>query len=406
MYEKKIKEASGSNDNKVKQAVAENVILAQKILKLEENLRTARVTILHKDEELEELIKEYDTLKMQHQEISKEAEKLNEYARYNGKQVRQFSFKRSNTLKSILSTVSSKCKQFKNELEFIKKWYKEELKIMLKYIESTFSDISTKWNWVNYKIKEEWLKQIREVSRKADEDVHNQANRLKEEFASKLESLNRKCEIGEEKYNDIQWNLEESVSKIEQLTYKLEEWESKLHQKEKKIEICENKLNQYEEEIDSYFSENINDLKKEFDKQNEINEIEDQSKIHKMKVMTNKKIEKLKNKIEEMQRVHYEEKLKVKEEYQDKIDTLFKESYTNIQRLSEADSEIEILRNKTTLLEQETERFKTVIKSVLNETNIEISEDQNIEQSLHSLITRFKESERMIDKIKQDNNDK
>ena len=277
---------------------------------------------------------------------------------------------------------------------------------MLKYIESAYSDIATKCNCQSIQVKEECLKQIREVIRKADEDILNQTNMLKREFTNKLESLNKKCEVGEEKYIDLQQNLSDSLAKVETLSYQLKERESILLQKERKIESCEAKLQQYEIELDSYFEENISELRKEFSKQNELDELEDQSKILKMKVITAKKIERLKNKIEEMQRAHYEEKLKVKEDYQNKIDNLFKESYTNIQRLSEADSEIEILKNTNSALQLESQRLKTIIEKLLKETNIESFEDQNIENSLLNLISKFKERDRIIERIKQENNDK
>lgn len=72
ILERKLKEQKEKSEEKLKQSVAHTVLLKQEMLKMEEELKACKQDLAKKEGELDNIIRQYDTLNHQHQCLGKE----------------------------------------------------------------------------------------------------------------------------------------------------------------------------------------------------------------------------------------------------------------------------------------------------------------------------------------------
>ena len=406
LLEKRLKDASTAADNKVKQAVAQSVEASQKALKLEETLRSVRIELSHKEEELDKIYSKFDELSHQHQCLVKESEDREDYIHIIKSKLQRLSSKKLSVIKSVTSAVSSKCKQIKEELAFVKKCYKEEIQLMNKHFESSFGEITTFCRNLILRIKDSCIKKLQESREKSDEELFKQITQLKSEFKHQLDSLSERCEIGEERYLELEQELKDTSADNRTLVTQMEDLKSIIAIKELSISKLQSKIQLCEKEIDKHYDRYVSELGQEFEKQQELDKLELSAKLQKMREFSDQKLARLKATIESMHKAHSDETSKIKEEYQEKIDGLFKESYSQMQKLSEADTENEVLCQRNKSLESEVNRLKELIHRLLTDTQTEVPKDSSIEHGLSRLSASFIEKDRLIESYKRDNEKK
>lgn len=165
-----------------------------------------------------------------------------------------------------------------------------------------------------------------------------------------------------------------------------------------RIQICN-------EQVEKYYGYFMNELDQEFNLK-DISELELSSKLSKVHDIAKQLIKQLKSNLDKSQTLHQQEMTSTKQEYQDKINNLFKDSYSHIQKLNEADTHNSSLQTEIKALKTSISTINTSLRNFEDLANLPIPEGSPIESRLHSIISKFDETLKLLQKYKLQNEEK
>lgn len=119
--ESKMKTLTSESEEKIKQVVSLNIDTNQKLLKAEEGLKETKKELSTLKHEHNDLVSRYDVLNNQHQCLIKESDDKEDYLNVLQSRLKNLKSKNKNIISIVTKGVGVKCKQIKEELEFVKK---------------------------------------------------------------------------------------------------------------------------------------------------------------------------------------------------------------------------------------------------------------------------------------------
>ena len=125
-------------------------------------------------------------------------------------------------------------------------------------------------------------------------------------------------------------------------------------------------------------------------------------KMDMLKQTYQENIKELKEKMNIMEKSFIDEKTKIEDEYQTKIDEMFSQSSTQLKKISESENQNEVLKHKLSFTKLESTRYKDLVQSLLISTNICIDDEFSIEKGVNDLLNKIKENIDTIDTLKND----
>jgi len=397
MLERKLKDVTSANENKVKHTVSQNVNLQQRILTLEEDLKSIRTESSQKNEETDQIIMKYDELSQQHECLAKDSEDREDYLHMLEAKLHKLTHSKTKISKAIIKEVASKCKQMKEELEFVKKCHSDEVALMGRHLENTYSELLSYTKDMTFRLTNECTSKVQEAKRQAEEKAIQQVEQAREQFNKQLQSLHERCEEGEQNYSAVEQDLSDAKQSAQGLKRQIDDLKSILSIKDLSISKLQTKLQVIDKEIDKFydqFSKHAEvDVDQDVDSDSALLEIT--TKILRIKNLSTSVISRLKNNMDKSQSDHCEEVIKIKAEYQQKIDGLFEESYKNVQKLSEADGELEVTSQKLKSLTQQVNQAKVVLKNISN-----VTDEASVLDSAQQVAFKFHENTELLEKFK------
>lgn len=120
-FEKKLKTLASESEEKIKQVVSLNVEAGQKLLKAEEGFKEAKKELSTLKHEHDDLVSRYDVLNHQHHCLIKELDDKEDYMNVLQGRLKNLKSKHKRIVSTVMQGVGAKCKQMKEELQFIKK---------------------------------------------------------------------------------------------------------------------------------------------------------------------------------------------------------------------------------------------------------------------------------------------
>lgn len=169
-----------------------------------------------------------------------------------------------------------------------------------------------------------------------------------------------------------------------------------------KSESAEGTLKTFQTQFDKYFTESMLVVWQDFDQKKDFNTESVSEKMRILKDTYKQRIEELRTKMDELSRTYTEDKLKLKEDYQSRIDEFFTQSNTQMQKLMESENQNEVMAQKLTFAKLESDRYKELIRSLLQSSNIEVGDGFSIEKGVNDLLIQIKENRDSLENLKQE----
>jgi hypothetical protein len=200
-------------------------------------------------------------------------------------------------------------------------------------------------------------------------------------------------------------DLNEMKAEKCELNNEIEDLKSILSIKDLTMEKLKARTQSCNEQTEKYYGYFMNELGQEINLK-DISELELSSKLSKVQDLCKQAIIQLKANHDKAQTNHQQEMMSTKQEYQEKIENLFKESYSHIQKLNEADSENYTLQNEIKSMKASNSTLNTTLNNFEDLACLTVPEVSSFESRINSLITKFDENLKLLQKYKFQNDEK